>query len=176
MFGRDSKSTYRCETCGQIHEGPVLGYRFDAPFPYHMIPEAQRAARVQLNEETCIIDGNSYFILGNLELQIIGSDQKFVWSPWVSLSEKNFKRAIELWHETGREQEPPYFGWLCSWFPTYPALSEVKTLVHTRAVGLRPLIELEPTDFLLSREQRDGLTWERVHQINAAIEHGKTAS
>jgi hypothetical protein len=44
-------------------------------------------------------------------------------------------------------------------------------MVHTQAVGLRPEIELEPTDHLLSVEQRDGITWERVYAIASIANH-----
>jgi hypothetical protein len=44
-------------------------------------------------------------------------------------------------------------------------------MVRTQAVGLRPKIELEPTEHLLSIEQRDGITWERVHEIASIANH-----
>jgi hypothetical protein len=37
--------------------------------------------------------------------------------------------------------------------------------VHTRAVGLVPWIELEPTDHPLAVDQRTGITWERIREI-----------
>jgi len=36
----------------------------------------------------------------------------------------------------------------------------LKTMVHARAVGLRPWLELEPTDHPLAVEQRTGISWE----------------
>jgi hypothetical protein len=41
----------------------------------------------------------------------------------------------------------------------------MKTLAHTRAVGLISGIELEPTDHLLAVEQRTGITRERIREI-----------
>ena len=64
-----------------------------------------------------------------------------------------------------------YFGWLSSILPTYPSTLHLKTHVHTRPIGIRPLIELEPTDHPLAREQRMGITWERVLEINRAALH-----
>lgn len=49
--------------------------------------------------------------------------------------------------------------------PGYPETFNLKTLVHTRAVGLVPWIEREPTDHQLAVEQRTGITWERIHEI-----------
>ncbi len=67
------------------------------------------------------------------------------------------------WEDPSREQEPPYFGWLVTELPVYPESTLLlKTHVRTRAVGVRPLIELEPTDHPLAVEQREGITAERV--------------
>jgi hypothetical protein len=90
----------------------------------------------------------------------------------VSLSLPNFKRAFQLWEQSGRESEPPYFGWLSSLLPGYPDTLHLKTLVYTREVGRRPRIELEPTDHPLAVEQRRGITWERVQLIAELVLHG----
>ncbi len=45
-------------------------------------------------------------------------------------------------------------------------------MVHTRPVGARPLIELEPTDHPLAVEQRDGISWDRIQQIAELARHG----
>lgn len=48
---------------------------------------------------------------------------------------------------------------------------DVGTRVHTRPVGERPVIELEPTDHPLAVEQRTGITLDRVREIAAALLH-----
>ncbi|MFJ4770383.1 DUF2199 domain-containing protein [Streptomyces uncialis] len=47
----------------------------------------------------------------------------------------------------------------------------MKTRVHTRPIGQRPFIELEPTDHPLAVEQRTGITTERVRAIAEAVSH-----
>ena len=113
-----------------------------------------------------------HFVVGNRELPIIGSAEQFSWDLWVSLSARNFARACELWDREGRESDPPCFGWLSSSVPGYPETLSLKTMVHTRAVGVRPRIELEPTDHPLTVEQREGITWERVREIAEIVLHG----
>jgi hypothetical protein len=72
----------------------------------------------------------------------------------------------------GREAEPPMFGWLMAALPTYePSTLSLKTMVHTRPLGLRPLVELEPTDHPLAVEQREGITLARVQQIAEQLLH-----
>ena len=72
----------------------------------------------------------------------------------------------------GCESELPYFGWLSSSVPGYPETLKLETMVHTRAVGVRPRIELEPTDHPLAVEQREGITRERVREIAEIVLHG----
>ena len=72
----------------------------------------------------------------------------------------------------GRENEAPYFGWLSTELPLYGTSTiTLKTNVHTRPVGLRPNIELEPTGHPLAAEQRNGITRERVREIAEQLLH-----
>ena len=84
------------------------------------------------------------------------------------------KRAVELWDTPGRESEPPCFGWLCTSLPLYPKTLHLKTHVHTHPVGERPFVELEPTDYPLAVEQRNGITMDRVREIAEALLHGNS--
>jgi len=52
-----------------------------------------------------------------------------------------------------------------------PETASLKTQVHTQPVGIRPEIELEPTEHPLAREQRDGIPWERVKEIASIANH-----
>jgi hypothetical protein len=53
----------------------------------------------------------------------------------------------------------------------YPDNILLKTRVHTRAVGTRPYVELEPTDHPLSIEQRNGIRRSGVREIGELFEH-----
>lgn len=152
---------FRCEACGGWHD--ALPFSYHASAPAYWRPELERDEASELAEDQCIIEGEHFFVRGLIRLPVLDADQDFEWGVWVSLSEQNFARMDELWGTQGREAEPPYFGWLSSDLPAYeePTLS-LGTEVHTRPVGLRPLVELEPTDHPLAVEQRDGITVARV--------------
>ncbi|MEU5161251.1 DUF2199 domain-containing protein [Streptomyces sp. NPDC020875] len=95
-----------------------------------------------------------------------------VWEPAFSLSRESFSRTSDLWDRPGREAEKPYFGWLTTDLPVYPATTlNLKTHVHTRPVGERPFVELEPTDHPLAIEQRTGISPERVREIASSVLH-----
>ncbi len=163
---------YTCRVCDKYHDELTMHYGAAAPYLYYTLPEQERERRCLLSSDQCVIDEKHFFIVGNLELPVIGIAEKFSWDVWVSLSRENFARAYKLWKVEGREAEPPYFGWLNTLLPGYPETLHLKTHVHTRAVGGRPLIELEPTDHALAVEQREGITRERVQEIAEIVQHG----
>jgi hypothetical protein len=47
----------------------------------------------------------------------------------------------------------------------------LKTRVHLRDHGIRPLIELEPTEHPVAVEQREGISVARVSEIYAQMVH-----
>ena len=128
------------------------------------VPDHERASRVLVDDDICVVDENHRFIRGCLDLPIIGGGV-FRWLVWVSLSETNFQRTMDLWDTNGRENEPPYFGWLSSSIAAYPETMNLKTHVHTTPRGERPTVELEPTDHPLSVEQRYGITEARAAHL-----------
>jgi hypothetical protein len=79
------------------------------------------------------------------------------------LSEASFKKTKELWEN--QELLEPMYGWLSTALPCYTNTVNLKALVHSRANGIRPYIEIETTDHPLAKEFRDGVTFERVQQI-----------
>jgi hypothetical protein len=162
---------FKCGRCGKDHGELPLHYGAEAPLAYYDVPEDERETRTLLSSDQCVIDDKYFFIVGNIDIPILGHSENFSWDVWVSLSPKNFKRAFELWTTPGRESEPPHFGWLSTSLPGYPETLNLKTNVHTRAVGRRPFVELEPTDHPLAVEQRAGITWDRVKEIAELVLH-----
>jgi hypothetical protein len=150
-----------------------MHYGSPAPLAWFSISEGEREQRCQLSSDQCMIDDKYFFIVGNLEITVHVMNERFSWDVWVSLSAENFAWACELWEQRGRESEPPYFGWLSTALPGYANTVNLKTQVHTRKVGRRPFVELEPTDHPLAVEQREGITRDRVQEIAELVLHGQ---
>jgi hypothetical protein len=148
-----------------------MDYGFHEPAAWWDLPENERDSRCELSSDQCVIDGKFFFLKGLIEIPVIETPDKFNWAAWVSVSEASFRRASELWHRPGRETEPPFFGWLNTALPIYPDTINLKTMVHTRPVGQRPFIELEPTDHPLALEQREGVTLGRIQEIGETLRH-----
>lgn len=161
-----------CHSCGQFHSELPMDFGADAPVAYYSIPLKEREARCDLTADCCVIDEQEFFVRGCLEIPVLDGPRPFVWGVWASLSRQNFKRMAEVWETPERQSEPPYFGWLCTSLPLYPKTLLLKTHIHTRPVGQRPFVELEPTDHPLAVEQRDGITMDRVREIAEALLHG----
>lgn len=161
---------FKCTKCDEWHEG-VPSFGALAPLSYYAIPEIERAERCKLNADTCVVDGEYFFIKGCLEIPVQGVEEPFSWGVWVSLSQENFKRYLELFDSPSRSNHGPYFGWLSAAIKGYPDTENLKTRVHLRDNGIRPYIELEPTDHPLAVEQLEGISVERVADIFATMTH-----
>ena len=160
---------FHCKSCGQWHEGmPTLAA--EAPLFYYGVPEGEREARCQLGSDTCIVDGEHFFIRGCLEIPVHRETNPFIWGVWVSLSKVNFDRFVACFEGEKRSHIGPFFGWLSAGLLGYPDTENLKMRAHLRDGGIRPVIELEPTDHPLAVEQRDGITADRVAEIVAEHE------
>lgn len=162
---------FHCATCGRFHEQVPMSFGAPAPAPWFSIPEVERGDRVVLSSDQCILDGRHFFLLGRLELVVRDGTEPFTWLVWVSLSRADFERASELWSVEGRENEPPYSGWLQTELPYEPSTLNLEVCLHTRPVGERPYVELKPADHPLAVEQREGITMERVRAIAELVPH-----
>jgi hypothetical protein len=158
-------SGYRCRSCGAWHEERPTCFIAPLPEAVFQIPEKERKGRVEASSDQCILDGKHFFILGNLDIPVRGSEELLRWTVWSTLSEANFRRAAELWETPGRESEPPYFGWLSNRIPGYSGTLHIKALVRTQAVGVRPLIEVVEEDHELTRDQREGIDESRLDAL-----------
>ena len=56
-------------------------------------------------------------------------------------------------------------GHLANGLPLYPETRGLAVHLHTRPVGMRPLVELSPDEHPLALEQHGGITLLRVHEI-----------
>ncbi|SDG87239.1 hypothetical protein SAMN05216553_112205 [Lentzea fradiae] len=166
-----TSSAFTCSSCGEVHDGLAFGY--SAPAPVYWSEEVAENRGSFLSEEQCVINGEHQFVRGRIVLPVRDADEDFEWGVWVSLSPANFARMIAVYEDPARENEPPYFGWLSTNLPGYePTTVNLKTNLHTQALGVRPLVEVEPTDHPLAVEQREGITLARVREIAEIALHG----
>jgi hypothetical protein len=163
---------FDCAGCGRRHDEMPLS--FHAPAPAVWSDSLAGRPDCELTSDVCVIHGEHFFVRGLIEVPLLGRDEHFEWGVWVSLSEDSFWRMADAWDTPGREAAAPVFGWLSTELPTFSESTlNLKTMVHTQPVGLRPLIQVEPTEHPLAVEQRDGLAWDAVTaRVSQLLHHG----
>jgi hypothetical protein len=155
---------FLCSVCGVLHdELPDIGV--DEPVQWWDIPEQERTERVQLSADTCVIDDTHFFIRGVIEIPIHDAPEPFGFGVWVSQKDENFQTYCDHGDSSAIG---PFFGWLCTRLGNYPEDTlALKTMVHFRDQGLRPLIIVEPGEHPLAVDQHCGISlakaWEIVH-------------
>ena len=162
---------FKCQSCDEWHEG-MPGFGADAPLYFDAVPADERDRRCILDSDTCVIDDEFFFVRGCLEIPVHGTDEPFIWGVWLSLSRSSFDQFIAHLDQTKRAHVGPFFGWLSAELALYPSTENLRTRVHLRDNGVRPWIELEPTEHPLAVDQRNGISVERVAEFYAHYVHG----
>ncbi|MBL9085291.1 MAG: DUF2199 domain-containing protein [Planctomycetales bacterium] len=162
--------SWLCKLCEREHVDAPLCFAIEAPWRA-LVPEKEFAARVLLNSDQCVVDENTFFVRGHIQIPIQGRFDKLEFSVWSSLSEQSFLHMCQRWEAPDRDTDPPYFGWLCSPICVYPSTIHLKLSVQSRVPGLTPLFTVEPTDHPLAVDQQDGISVDRWHEFAHQIMH-----
>lgn len=159
----------RCSCCGAPIDGIPTDFAVGPPWRLSGATDADFAQRVRRTRDTCVVDDEAFFIRGNIDLPILGTDKSFAWGVWCSLSRQSFEDVLARWDAPDRERDAPHFGWLYADLPGYTAPTWLlKTMVHQRGGNLTPYVEIQPGSHQIADEQTRGITVERWHQIAAA--------
>ena len=156
--------SFTCSMCDKIHEG-IPSFSFDAPIYYYSIPEEERVVRTELTSDTCVIDGNQFFAKGFLEIPVHGLDETLSFTPWVSLSETNFRKFQDSKSVKDASKYGSMVGWFSSLIATFEDCLEVKAKLVLQDNNYRPDIMLEPTNLHLSLAVQNGISQERLIEI-----------
>ena len=158
-----------CHQCGQHHNNLAMSYDF--PAPAYWSTDFAKDATSQLHEEICIIKGQYFFVKGNIEIMIGATGERFIYTVWISLEQPDFNRAVQMWYDPQRVNEPSYPGQVANQLTGYPDMLGLNVAVHSRKVGVRPFIKLGPAEHPLSVEQAQGIEMQRVQEIAELMVH-----
>ncbi len=165
------RSGFACTECGEWHAELHLQYSFQAPQAITAIPPSELRQRVVITPDQCVIDNSSFYLRGRILLPVIGQDDPFVWGVWAEVSPANFLRSNQVWHTAGRENEPPFRGYLNSEIFIFGNTINLEVDIHTQVIGERPRFTISNPDHPLALEQRNGITLERAQEIAEMIIH-----
>jgi hypothetical protein len=161
MSDKDTIGEWRCASCGEVHTDlPALV--IEAPAIWFDSTEDQRARDFELTTDTCIWCNEGYFVRCVLALPFVDREGSLEFGIWSSLSKDNFHRYMAEFESPERANLRPMFGWFSNRLPGYPDTENLKCHVHPREPGLRPTIQLEPTDHPLAVQQRTGIKFEEA--------------
>ena len=165
---------YTCTTCGQHHTGVPFSFAADFPDPYANLSQEERDARATIGSDQCILDSQSFFLRGMIEIPIVGSDQPFLWGVWAAVREESFDEISDSWEEKGREAKyGPYKGRLANSLSVYPETLNLKLKIVVQPVGVRPLFLLEDQEHILAVQQRSGISQQQAFELASFLLHSE---
>src|ERR1700736_1342465 len=100
---------WTCRCCGKRFDDLPLSYAPAAPDPWLAITESERRAGGRIDSDICVINRESFFVRGCVEIPVADCEDRFVGGAWVSISKSSLERILELWNTEIRKDEPPIF-------------------------------------------------------------------
>ncbi len=161
----DKGIIYQCSCCGQEYDELPLTFGNDFPDYVYSVPAEERQKRIEIGESLCVVDGQHFFHRGRLAIPIKNHDQELIFNVWTSISEDNFRKRNDLWNDSNRIKEEPYFGWLQTIVPTYGDTLNIKTIAIENKVGLIPTIKMIQDGHQLTIDQEKGISFEKALEI-----------
>jgi hypothetical protein len=126
-----------CRVCGERHIIST-SYSIKVPPAALAIPKDEADFRVVITSDQCVIDNRDFYVRGRIPVPIHGLDEPFIWGVWAEVGPKNFIRTNDLWNTPGRENEPPFSGYLNSEIPIFGSTINLEVDVQTQPIGRRP--------------------------------------
>ena len=160
---------FACTACGRFHDVLPLSFSVKAPLAVTAIPADEIDQRLVITRDQCVIDNARFYLRGRIVVPIHGLAEPFIWGVWAEISPKNFIATQNLWKTEGREQTPPYPGYLDTALPLYGHTLNLEVEVQTQVVGRRPHFTVLSPDHPLAIEQHTGISLARVEQIAASL-------
>ena len=165
-----------CSNCGGKHHG-LFDVAYGKPDAWPGSEEKRPNAEVLsvshvLTEDFCILDGRYFFIRAALLLPIRGAEGAALGlGVWCGLLEEKFQAYVESFDEGLQARFGSWAGRLSNRLRGYPDTLNLRVRVHPLDGRRRPQLTLVDDDHPLTREQRDGVTCERLLDIYAAHGH-----
>lgn len=160
-------ASFHCPTCDESHEGLPTDLAWRLPDDVWAVPEAERDARARFSADLCDMDGR-FFVRGVLKVSFQSIDGYYGWGAWVEVAEHDFNRYLALFREDA-SGEPAVDGRLANDIPGYGGTLGMPVSVRFGTAAQRPTFTaLQGSTHPLAREQRDGMSNARYHDILVA--------
>ncbi|MEW9622969.1 DUF2199 domain-containing protein [Rhodanobacter geophilus] len=159
--------SFRCQTCGETHEGLPTDFAWKLPDAVWAIPEPDRAKQARWDADCCQL-GERFFIRCVLHIPFRSLTGSNGWGIWVEVSERDFFRYVELYSADART-EPPVGGVLANEIPCHDRSLGLAVSVQFGTAQNRPtVIASSDCDHSLAIEQKQGMSNEGYHEVLVA--------
>lgn len=171
---------FKCSSCDAWHPG-LFDLACNRPDPCpRSIPVAEEEPSDEnnfLTSDLCVLGGKTFFVRAILELPLRDgpADQRFAFGVWTSLSGKSFRSYLEDDGDAFRAGEG-WFGWLANTLKGYPGEPTLGCDVFPQDGNMRPKLVLHDAEHPLVRDQREGISFDRLLEIYAANGHDIAAA
>jgi hypothetical protein len=166
--------SFVCSFCGEHHDEEMLDIRARFPDPVFELSDQEREERVDQADDACVLDPTSpsarHFVRGLLEIPIQQVGDSFAYGAWVEVDEKSFRRIGDLWWDPQGAQEPAFAGFLANELEPYQATFGLAAELKLHEVDRVPSIRLRESSHPLRRDQQEGITLERLHELAATVD------
>ena len=157
--------SFICSTCGEEHSGLAADYAFGLPDDVYSLPYLERYRRTRANADLCTLDELRFFVRGVLPLPFVDSDDEFVWGVWAEVTKEWHDLYLAGYYDD-LSDNPPFEARLANTIPAYDHSIGLAIQVQFRSGNDRPSFHFpRSASLLLAREQHNGITRDRHHQI-----------
>lgn len=156
---------YVCQYCGETHEDLPLDIAFDKPGAYFLQSPRDRKAKCRITSDWCILDNKRFFIRGCVFIPVRDITEHFVWGLWAEVSAHAFERYQAVYEKDGSKEMPCPGVLSVEREPRYAGMDGLLVNVQFSTADERPCFQLLPSNHALCRDQQNGITLHRVHEI-----------
>ncbi|RDX38949.1 DUF2199 domain-containing protein [Vibrio campbellii] len=154
----------KCGCCGKEIGDFVFDKSYQMPDEIWELSDEIRDERAKIHSDLCRLDSR-YFIRGVLYLPVHAVKKCFGWGVWVEVSQGDFFNYFEKF-DLDNSNESPFSGAVANSLPSYPETRGMKVQVRLGDSTQRPTFQGMEKGHLLTKEQENGISIERVHVFN----------
>jgi len=159
----------KCRDCGRDLGEHPHDAAFSLPDIVWNLDAEERKRRAKTSPDLCVLDGARFFLRGIAFVPIVDTPDRFGWGFWVEVDRAIFARYLDLFKTDAPEGEPPGAGPLANTPRGYAPLEGHPVAIFFGSRKERPRLVLAASDHALSKEQHQGISVARLHQINDLV-------
>ena len=154
----------KCGCCGKEVGDFFYDKGYQMPDEIWDLSSDDREARTKIDDDLCRLD-NRYFLRGVANLAVKGTNKEFGWGIWVEVPQEKFFEYIENYN-SDNSAVASFSGTVANNLPFHPKTMGIAAEVQLGNETQRPTFKIVEPSHLLTQEQINGITLERVHEFN----------